>query len=272
MRPGMPPMGYYNRSFAGIRDIVVDPDRGDTIKEMFIKVAEDKYSGRKIIRWFKEIGFTTRVGRDPTLSQVYLMLKNPFYYREFEYPTKSGHWYKGKHPPLVTKEIFDRVQKQLIVPKKSKWGEKNFHYKNIFKCATCGMNILGEEKNRKLKNGGRRKHIYYHCAKQVFDICREPYISEEDLVRKIIKYIELIEKSNPKVIQISEKLKIKINNYRSIRDKVLIYQNINPDDIEITFTEYIRHILYNGNALDKREAIKSLNIQLYIHEREIITK
>lgn len=37
-RPGMPPIGYYNRSFAGVKDIVIDPDRGEVISEMFRKV------------------------------------------------------------------------------------------------------------------------------------------------------------------------------------------------------------------------------------------
>ena len=50
------------------------------------------------------------------------MLKNPFYYGEFEYPVGSGNWYKGSHPSLITKEVFVRVQEKLVAPLKSKWG------------------------------------------------------------------------------------------------------------------------------------------------------
>ncbi|MBI2314927.1 recombinase family protein [Candidatus Daviesbacteria bacterium] len=123
-RPGPPPIGYFNRSFAGVKDIVIDPDRGSIMTEMFRRVAENGDSGRTIKRWLDEIGFTTRAGKKVTLSIIYQMLKNPFYYGEFEYPIKSGIWYQGKHPPLITKEIFDKVQKQLITCPKSPWGEK----------------------------------------------------------------------------------------------------------------------------------------------------
>lgn len=34
-RPCMPPIGYYNRAFNGVKDIVEDPERAPFIKEMF---------------------------------------------------------------------------------------------------------------------------------------------------------------------------------------------------------------------------------------------
>jgi len=136
-RPGMPPIGYYNRAMAGVKDIVVDPDRGETVTEMFRRVAKEGASGRVIKRWFDQTGFTTRAGKKVALSQIYMMLKNSFYYGEFEYPIKSGAWYKGSHERLISREIFDRVQEKLVVPPKSKWGGKQFDFKGIFKCACC---------------------------------------------------------------------------------------------------------------------------------------
>lgn len=79
------------------------------------------------------------------------MLKNPFYYGEFEYPIGSGLLYKGNHQPLTTKKIFDKVQKQLVVHKKSKWGSKNFAFKGLFICASCGASVVGEDKLRHRK-------------------------------------------------------------------------------------------------------------------------
>lgn len=128
-RPGMPPIGYYNRAMAGVKDIVVDPDRGHIAIEMFERVARNGDSGRTLKKWL-DTCLTTRDGKKVTLSQIYLMLKNPFYYGEFEYPIGSGNWYKGSHTPLITKELFDPVQKQLIVPKKAKWGSKILPLKN----------------------------------------------------------------------------------------------------------------------------------------------
>lgn len=109
------------------------------------------------------------------------MLKNPFYYGEFEYPVGSGDWHKGSYQPLITKDIFDKVQKQLHVPPKSKWGSKTFTFKGLFKCASCGSSLVGEDKFRYLKYSEPRCHVYYHCSRQIDYDCPEDYISEEGL-------------------------------------------------------------------------------------------
>lgn len=49
-----------------------------------------------------------------------ITVKNTFYYGEFEF---GGKIYKGRHEPLITKALFDKVQKQLIVSEKE-WQKK----------------------------------------------------------------------------------------------------------------------------------------------------
>lgn len=71
------------------------------------------------------------------------MLKNPYYYGDFEYPKDSGKWYKGKHEPLITKELFEEVRKALVVPAKPKWGAKKFPFKGFIKCYSCGSSLMG---------------------------------------------------------------------------------------------------------------------------------
>lgn len=270
-RPGMPPIGYYNRAMAGVKDIVVDPDRGETVTEMFRKVAEEGASGRVIKRWFDQIEFTTRASKKVALSQIYLMLKNPFYYGEFEYPIKSGTWYKGSHKPLVSREIFDRVQAKLVVPVKSKWGGKKFDFKGIFKCACCGASVIGEEKFRKRKWDKPRHHIYYHCTKKIDYDCPEPYLSQEDLIKAILRYINFMEMAHPQTLKISERLKRSMQEYRKVRNEILLQQDVDPDDKKLTFTEYAKYVMVNGNAPEKQEAIGALNRELYIHDRTIVS-
>ncbi len=271
-RPCMPPMGYYNRAMAGIKDIVVDPDRGHIITEMFQRVAERGQSGRDIKRWLDEIGFTTRSGKSVNLSEIYGMFKNTFYYGKFDYPVGSGIWYEGKHPPLVTKEIFDRVQEQLLVPPKSKWGAKKFDFKGFFKCACCGANVVAEDKYRKRRNKlPPRYHVYYHCTKQVNYKCPEPYINQDQLVKELIKYIHYTETSRPQAIKITDRLKRSMQNYQWVRDEVLLQQNIDPEKRPLKVTEYAKHVFYNGQPQEKREIVQALNKQLYLHQRTIVS-
>ena len=37
-RPCMPPLGYYNRALNNVKDIIIDPERGPIVKEMFYRV------------------------------------------------------------------------------------------------------------------------------------------------------------------------------------------------------------------------------------------
>ncbi len=46
----MPPIGYYNRAMAGVKDIMVDEERAPYIKEMFMR-AESGESGNSIKQW-----------------------------------------------------------------------------------------------------------------------------------------------------------------------------------------------------------------------------
>lgn len=270
-RPGMPPLGYFNRTFNGVKDIQVDPDRGQIITEMFERVKNGE-SGRKIKRWFDEINFTNRSGTKVSLSQIYLMLGNNFYYGKFEYPEGSGNWYKGSHKALTTKETFDEVRKQLVIPfKKAKWGSKKFTFKGLFLCASCGATIIGEDKFRKRKTADPVYHIYYHCSKQKDRSCKEPYLSEEKLIKSLNQYIHFLYMIQPQKIRYSEKLRLSIEHYKEVRESILLTQEINPNDKQIDFRDFSKHIFRNGSDEEKREIIKAVSgaDMLFIHNKTI---
>lgn len=269
-RPGMAPLGYFNRAFNGVKDIIIDPDRGPIVTEAFQKVADSGISGRKLKKWLEEKGFTNKSGIPISLSQTYLMLKNSFYYGEFEYPIKGGNWYKGKYPPLITKEVFDKVQKRLVVPLKSKWGSKTFTYKGLFKCASCGSSLVGEDKYRKRKWSEPKYHIYYHCSRQVDYDCSEKYISEQDLAKAFFKYINFIYMAHPQTLNLTPEIREGMNDYKKVRDDVLLRQDIDPDEKTIDLRDYARHVLSNGDTERKRQLIQLFNCQLYLHDQKIV--
>ncbi len=270
-RPGPPPIGYFNRAFNGVKDIVIDPDRASFVTEMFERVAKNGDSGRTIKRWFDKVGMKTRAGKGVTLSQIYQMLKNPFYYGEFEYPIGNGIWYQGKHKPLITKEIFDKVQKQLTTSPKSAWGGKIIAFKGLFKCGSCNSNIIGEEKWRKRKWGEPVKHIYYHCARQL-NKCPEPYISEEKLSKQILRYINFMNMAHPNEVHFKGKLEKSIQHFQIVREEVLYKQDINPNCSPLDAVEFAAYILRSGNIDEKRDLVLALDRQLYIKNRFISAK
>jgi len=269
-RPGMPPIGYYNRAFAGVKDIIVDPDRGHIITEMFKRVIKNGDSGRTLKKWL-DTCLTTRGDKKVTLSQIYLMLKNPFYYGKFEYPIGSGNWYKGKHQPLITKEMFDKVQQKLVVPKKSKWGSKFFIYKGILKCAICKSSVVAEERFRKRKYKEPRRHIYYHCSRQKDYDCQEPYITEKGLEKSLLKFINFMFIAHPKKIRITKQIQEGMEHFKQIREDILLHQDINPNSQLWDIRDFAQHVLSNGDPKMKRELFNMFDYQFYLQNRQITT-
>lgn len=113
--PNMAPLGYTGQNRMDRKcQLVQDPVRAPIVKQMFEKVAYEKWSGHKIYNWLRfELNFKTRGNKNIALSAIYSLLMNPFYYGMFEYPKKSGNWHEGKHKPLITQELFEQVQAQI---------------------------------------------------------------------------------------------------------------------------------------------------------------
>ena len=265
-RPCMPPLGYYNRALNNIKDIIIDPERGPIIKEMFYRVAYLGQSGRKIKKWLDSINFTIKSGKPVQLSLIFSMLKNPFYYGEFEYPIGSGRWYKGSHVPIIDKDVFDMVQATRIGPRGVKYGAKAFAFKMIIKCGNCGGNIIGEEKFKKLLDGSFTHHIYYHCSRTLDRQCGRHYITEEELAKKLLEFIEDLDMSK---ISISQSLRISFGQYKKIASQVLIQQNIDIKKEDINIKSYAGYIFKEGSSREKGDFIRGLGIPLYLYNKNV---
>jgi DNA invertase Pin-like site-specific DNA recombinase len=90
--PGPAPTGYLKEKRVDRKcQTLIDPERAPIIRKMFERVAYEKWSGRKIYHWLKfELNFKTAGGnKNLTLSNIYCLLQNHFYYGVFEYPKKE---------------------------------------------------------------------------------------------------------------------------------------------------------------------------------------
>ena len=268
-RPGPTPIGYMNRSFNGIKDVILDPERSLVIPQMFTKVIEENASGRKIKKWLDEIEFSNKSGIPVSLSQIYLMLKNPFYYGEFEFPIKSGKWYKGSYPPLITKEVFDKVQEKLIVPAKVKYGSKVFTYKGLLKCANCKASIIGEDKYRQRLVGDPRYHVYYHCSRQINHDCKEPYVSEEELERSLFRFIKFMYIAHPHDLILTDKIQYGLDEFKRMREAVFFQQEMNPNSKVWDIRDYARYVITNKKMEEKRELFNLFKFPLFIQNGNV---
>lgn len=139
LRPGVAPTGYLNEKRMDRKcHVLVDPERAPVIKKIFERVANDRWSGRRLYHWLRfDLNFYSRGNKPLSLSNIYKILTNPFYYGVFEYPKEGGNWYTGIHEPLITKDLFDKTQEQLKrdhIQRES----KEFAFTRLITCGHCG--------------------------------------------------------------------------------------------------------------------------------------
>ncbi len=216
---------------------------------MFEKVAYEKWSGRKVYHWLKfDLNFRTVNNHHLALGNIYRILINPVYYGTFEYPKKSGNWYAGKHPNIITKDLYDQVQQQLTRDNIQRQSHE-FSFTKLLICGLCGSSLSGQEKYKQLKNGTVAKYIYYGCGRSRDRTCKSQYLREDELVEQLIKIMDQIDLNQTGVeIKFNEELK----RHNKFNRGVSGMGSSTSKHNEIDLKTYAKYILMEGSNEEKR--------------------
>ena len=103
--PSYAPIGYVNN--LRTKRIAIDPKRGQFITQLFSLFASGEYSLKTITQTMYQLGFRTRKGNQVYKSVIHRLLHNPEYCGMIR---RKGVLYPGRHKPLVSKALFDKVQ------------------------------------------------------------------------------------------------------------------------------------------------------------------
>lgn len=264
--PSVAPTGYLNDKHIDKKGVVhLDYKRAPIIKQIFEKVAYEQASGRKIYYWLKEINFKSRNNKYLSLSNIYMILNNHFYYGQFEYPKGGNIWYTGKHTPIIKKELFELVQNKMAIERHIKHGNKEFTFVRIIKCGLCGSGITAEEKFKKLKDGTVNRYVYYGCTRSRDKECKNGYLREEELIEQLIKLIDQLSLDK---IRATEKIKHELERYRKFQ-VMLGEKDQNNKTKHIDLKDYAKYILTEGSLLEKREFLGCLKDNLILTNKII---
>jgi len=178
--PGWAPTGYRNNLTN--RDIEIDQERAPKVQKLFRLAVTGNYSVRDLVQIAYELGLRVR-GSEKKLykSNISDMLKNSFYYGYFCY---KGVLYKGSHPPLISKQLFDMVQEVLHQRQRPKKTVHNFAFGGFLTCSKCSCAVVGE-----IQKG---RYIYYHCTHGRGN-CGSPYVREEKLIEQLSGVVQALE-------------------------------------------------------------------------------
>ena len=180
--PGLAPVGYIND--VRIHTIVKDKRRAPLVKQAFELYAEGDKRLVDIAEYLAGKGLKTNGGNPLKKDQIKKLLTNPIYYGHFRY---IGEVHEGKHTPIISKKLFDRAQATLERRgHKRKGANEPQALCGLLSCGECGMAITAEKKVKHQKNGNVHEYVYYRCSrKHKTIICREPTITEPDLVEQL---------------------------------------------------------------------------------------
>lgn len=262
-RPGTAPTGYLNQKLMDKKcQVIVDLEREHAIRKMFEKVGHEKWSGRKVYHWLKfELNFHTTGNKPLSLGNVYRILSNPFYHGIFEYPKNSGNWYQGKHEPLVSKELFDKVQEQLKRDGIQRTSHE-FAFTKLMVCGACGSGISAEEKYKPLKDGTTKRYIYYGCGRSRNHQCKgNKYLREEELIEQLVNLLDQIDFNQ---FGIRMKFEEELKRFNKFQRSVLGNSSSQNKHPGIDMKTYAKYILKEGANEEKRELMGCFKSKLKI--------
>ena len=184
-RPGVAPVGYLNE--LRHHTVVKDPERWQIVKKIFETYATGNYTLEDIqIMSFKSGLVGRRKRRALTLGTIHYLLRNPVYYGVF---IVCGELYQGTHEPIISKQLFDKVQEVMKQKGKPVKPEvvKNFPFLRMLKCGECGRAITAE---KKIKPSGR-EYIYYRCTKKQ-RVCSQKYLEQKEVVKQFNEIVQKV--------------------------------------------------------------------------------
>jgi site-specific DNA recombinase len=181
--PTKAPYGYDNVKKGKISVIEPNIEQSKIVMTLFKTYSTGNYSIKSIAAKLNDMGFrySKSTPKFPK-SSVARWLSNPIYYGSFIFHKKL---IPGIHKPIISKELFDRVQNVLDekrngakTTRKHKW-----RYQGLVRCGYSGYLLSAEEK---------KKHIYYHCSKCKENCEHREYIKQPTLDSYFEKYIASI--------------------------------------------------------------------------------
>ncbi len=265
--PGPAPIGYLNQKNIDKKcQIIPDPDRASIVKQIFEKVACDSWSGRKIYHWLRfELNFKNRGNKNLALSTIFRILNNPFYYGVHEYPKKSGNWYTGKHKPIISKELYEKVQANILRIQRS-WGDKQFAFAKLMVCGLCGSGMIGEEKMKALSNGTEAHYIYYGCSRTRDRQCKNTYIREDELIKQLVGLIDYVDIDK---LGIKKKLELEVARFNKFQGLI---QSQTPQSLtapKLDAKAYAKYLLQEGSMEEKRDLLLFFKSKLRVLNKQV---
>ncbi len=225
--------GYTLEKSTGGRLSVPHFKDGALLEKALMGFASGKFI-RKIdaCKFLVENGFWDKQEPKKYVHRFSQFLTDPFYYGEIYYPQWGVSRRQGKHKPLISKKVFDLIQKRLFSGNLSTTIRidlsKDFPLRGLIVCADCGKHLTAA-----WAKGRSNQYTYYFCQNKSCNSYRKshPKNEVESRFMELLKSQSFTEKIddvrkvfnelwNEELSTIKKKQDIEISKNEDFEDKI----------------------------------------------------
>lgn len=191
--PTKPPLGYKTTGEKGHKIHIIDEGKAPLMREMFELYSTGNHSTLSLVKVMHEKGLRTRGGGILGKSRLHMLLSDPFYYGAIKW---KGEVTKGSHEPIITRQLYEKVQ--LILCRKLKNPQYRKHlpiFKAKLLCGECGGTVTWEI---------QRGHWYGHCNH--YKTCNQKkWVRQEKVEEQLFPLFDKVVPKNIRVLKWLEK-------------------------------------------------------------------
>ena len=231
------PIGYLNKGAAKSKEI--DPVMGPLIREAFELYDSGRYPLEQLAAHMCARGLRNRHDGRVTVNGISRILNNPFYFGVMRI-MRTNQNFSGNHTPLVSPEIFDRVQARLRGKSVDRVVRHAFLFSRLVRCASCGYSLIGE----KVKG-----YTYYRCHNRPFKtppICPKTVVKEEQLDAAVFGLLQAITLSEKEVIELRAWIGEQRSHLSAVREEEKRASTIQLDSVRSRLSR-LTDLLLDGN-------------------------
>ena len=162
--PWKPPLGYKTSTTNGEKKTkpdLPDPDIFKNLQKAWHDYATGAYTKADIRRLLYTWGIGGANGKPLPAQSIDNLFRNPYYAGTLIDPW-SGDEYSGQHPPMVSREVFQRVQRIIAGKSRSVSHVKDrpeFPLRGFVRCSSCRRHLTGS-----FSRGRTERYAYYRCG------------------------------------------------------------------------------------------------------------
>ncbi|MGF2146368.1 recombinase family protein [Vagococcus fluvialis] len=292
-------LGYVSgKNKEGLKILEVEPEEAKIVQHIFTRYSQGQ-GYRAIANEINRLGYKTVKGNTFTTTAVKDILNNKAYvglltyakYENWEEKRRKGKnpnpiVVEGSHEPIISKELFNQVQKRLeMETKQPEWNNQGSNLlTGLIKCPECGGPMAASNTTNRLKDGTKRKTRYYSCAtarNKGAGVCHANSIKAEvaekfvaDRLKEIIQQPEILEgivaKLNKErveqLVPLEQELATNLLEQENVNEKKQRWNNL----LELS-PEMITDVQPKINQLDSKLIIlkqRDYQIQLILENKD----